>query len=44
MITVYTSPTCGKCKALKAHLTKVGKVFNEVDITTDYKAHARLHV
>ena len=35
MITVYTTPTCAFCKAVKEYLNDKKKVFKEVDLTED---------
>lgn len=35
MITVYTTPTCVFCKAVKEYLHDKKKEFKEVDLTTD---------
>lgn len=42
MITIYTSPTCGKCKALKSYMVKHNLEYTEIDVTQDYKAHAKI--
>lgn len=38
MITVYTTPTCVFCKAVKDYLKDKKKEFKEVDLTTDQTA------
>ncbi len=38
MITVYTTPTCAFCKAVKAYLTDKKKEFKVVDLTEDPEA------
>ena len=38
MITVYTTPTCGYCHALKAYLASKDIGFQEKDITMDQEA------
>jgi glutaredoxin len=38
MITVYTTPTCVFCKAVKEWLKGKKKDFKEVDLTTDHTA------
>lgn len=38
MITVYTTPTCVFCKAVKEYLTGKKKDFKEVDLTEDQTA------
>ncbi len=38
MITVYTTPTCAFCKAVKEYLRDKKKDFKEVDLTTDETA------
>lgn len=37
-VTVYTTPTCTWCNALKAHLRKHGIRFTEVDVASDPQA------
>lgn len=37
-VTVYTTPTCTWCNALKAHLRKHGIRFTEVDVASDPNA------
>jgi len=38
MITVYTTPTCAFCKAVKDYLTDKKKEFKTVDLTEDQEA------
>ena len=38
MITVYTTPTCVFCKAVKEYLKDKKKEFKEVDLTSDQTA------
>jgi len=38
MITVYTTPTCVFCKAVKEWLKDKKKDFKEVDLTTNHEA------
>jgi glutaredoxin-like YruB-family protein len=38
MITVYTTPTCVFCKAVKEYLTDKKKEFKEVDVSEDQGA------
>lgn len=38
MITVYSTPTCGFCHALKAYLKDKKVEFKEKDLTTDESA------
>ena len=35
MITIYTTPTCAYCKAVKKYLEDKGHAFEEKDITQD---------
>ena len=42
MVKIYTSPTCGKCKQLKAFCEKNEIAITEVDITEDFKVRAYL--
>lgn len=34
-ITIYTTPTCGYCKAAKAFFQEKGQTYTEYDITQD---------
>lgn len=34
-VTVYSTPTCGYCKAAKEFLTEKGVAFDDVDVSTD---------
>ena len=34
-VTVYTTPTCSWCSAVKEHLTTHGIAFEEVDVAAD---------
>ena len=38
MITIYTTPTCVFCKAVKEYLKDKNKDFKEVDLTEDQTA------
>lgn len=38
MITIYTTPTCVFCKAVKEYLKDKKKDFKEVDLTEDQEA------
>lgn len=38
MITVYTTPTCVFCKAVKEYLTGKKQAYKEVDLTQDQDA------
>lgn len=40
MITVYTKPGCGSCDATKIWLTREGKNFLQIDVSTDEAARA----
>lgn len=35
MITIYTTPTCAYCKAVKKYLDDKGHTYKETDITQD---------
>ncbi len=41
-IDIYTTPTCGFCKALKAFLKGGNIQYSEHDVTTDEKAFAEM--
>lgn len=43
MITVYTTPTCVFCKAVKEYLKDKKKAFKEVDLTEDREAAQWVH-
>lgn len=38
MITVYTTPTCAFCHAVKEYLSSKGVEFQEKDLTQDHEA------
>ena len=40
--TIYSKPNCPNCKAVKKFLTENNISYNDIDVTTDYKAKARL--
>ena len=42
MFTIYSTPTCAKCKMLKSWCEKNSISFSSVDITEDSDAHAIL--
>ena len=41
-MTIYTSPSCSHCQALKAQLKSKGRDFAEVDITIDQDAFSKV--
>ena len=36
-IILYTTPSCGDCRAVKHLLTKKGATFTEIDVSEDFK-------
>jgi len=42
MITVYTTPTCGTCNALKAYLKKENIEYKEVDVLVDQDSLSKI--
>lgn len=38
MLIVYSTPVCGKCKVLKANLTRAGIAFKDVNLWEDDEA------
>ena len=36
-IILYTTPSCGYCRAVKHLLTKKGATFTEIDVSEDFK-------
>lgn len=42
MVTVYTKPTCGPCRATKGALKMKGIEFEEVDVTQNDEALAKI--
>jgi len=41
-VIIFTTPTCGECKAAKGFLAKLGVAFEEVDVSKDGKARYRV--
>jgi len=42
MITIYSTPTCSKCKMIKITLENKNIEYEEKDITKDHKAFAKM--
>lgn len=41
-MTIYTSPSCTNCQALKAYLKNKGIDFKEIDVSIDQDAFSRV--